>query len=559
MSALDRHWTLLAVAGTLLSTLPSPAQAQTAADAATTVDEIFAAWNGDSSAGCAVGVTRHGETVLERAYGMSDLEHGIPNDPETIFEGGSVSKQFTAAAVVLLALDGVLSLEDDIRTYVPELPDYGTPITLHHLMTHTSGLRDWGSVAAISGWGRGERSHDHDDVVDILSRQTALNFEPGHEYSYSNSGYNLLAIVVDRVSESSFADFSRDRIFEPLGMTSTQWRANYRQIVPGRSTAYRRTGAGWEIDRPIEYVHGNGGILTTVGDLGRWNQALEDGGPWGDHFLELMHTQGTLNDGSRIAYAGGLMVGELGGVASVTHTGSTAGYRAFLGRYPEQGLSVAMLCNASNVATGGTGRRIAEAFLGNAVQHPPQPNYAAESTGFDLRPYTGSYREPVTGSPVALQLRDGVLRARTGTGASVTALLPESAIRFRIGTSDRYYVFDRDGDQVTGFTLEDGESYDRHYDRVMPWNPTPEQLAELRGTYESEDAETTFVVDVTDGELTIWQRPADVRGAIPLYRDAFILGNGSIVRFRRDGAGRPTALSLSLGRVYDMRFARIEG
>ena len=180
----------------ILAALPSAMYAQVPIDFGMRVDEIFAPWTSPSSPGCAVGVALDGLTVFERAYGMDDLEHGIPNKPETIFEGGSVSKQFTAAAIMLLALDGQLSLEDDIRKYVPEVPNYGPTITLRHLMTHTSGLRDWGSVAGISGWGRAQRSHNHDHVLDIVSRQSAANFDPGHEYSYSNTGYKLLAVVV---------------------------------------------------------------------------------------------------------------------------------------------------------------------------------------------------------------------------------------------------------------------------------------------------------------------------------------------------------------------------
>lgn len=526
--------------------------------ASQTVDDIFSQWDSEMSAGCAVGVKQFGETLLERAYGMADLEHGIANESGTIFEGGSVSKQFTSAAVILLVLDGVLSLDDDVRQYVPELPDYGHTITIHHLMTHTSGLRDWGSVASISGWGRGDRSHDHEDVIDILSRQTELNFEPGNEYSYSNSGYNLMAVIVDRVSGMSFADFSRQRIFEPLGMTDTQWRANYRQIVPGRSTAYRRAREGWEIDRPIEYVHGNGGILSTVEDLATWNQALTDGGPWGDRFLELMHTQGELNDGTTISYAGGLFVGDLGGVSSVTHTGATAGYRAFLGRYPEQGLSVAMLCNASNVAVGRLGAEIATAYLGDAVREDPTPDFAAASSGIDFAPFIGYYADPATFRPIAVEVRDSVLQMRSGTGQTMTPLFPETSTRFRLGSSDRYYDFERAGSEVSGIRVVDGESFDRRFDRVEPWVPRAEELEALKGTYRSEDAETTFVIDVEESELTVWQRPNDTRGAVPLYRDTFMLSNGSMLRFWRDDSGGVTALSLGISRVYDMRFERIE-
>ena len=337
------------------------------------VDEIFAPWSLVTSPGCAVGVSKDGLNIFARGYGMADLEHDVPNTAETIFEGGSLSKQFTAAAIMLLVMDGKLSLDDDVRDYIPEVPDYGTTVTLRHMMTHTSGLRDWGSVAQISGWGRGERSHDHADVLDIVSRQSALNFEPGHEYSYSNTGYNLLAIIVGRVSGMSFAEFSSKRIFEPLGLEHTQWRDDYRRIVKGRSAAYTALADGtFEINRPTEYVHGNGGILTTVGDLLTWNQALTTGRLGGREFVALMHETGRLNDGSDIVYAGGLRVAESVGVPAVSHTGSTAGYRAFTARYPDQGIAVAMLCNVTNVPTGGTGARIAREFLG-VVPDPVVP------------------------------------------------------------------------------------------------------------------------------------------------------------------------------------------
>lgn len=528
----------------LLPTAALPLTAQIPADAAVRVDQIFAAWDGVDTPGCAVGVTKDGLTVFERAYGMADLEHGIPNTPATIFEGGSVSKQFTAAAIMLLVLDGELSLDDDVRDYVPEVPDYGPTITLHHLMTHASGLRDWGSVASISGWGREQRSHDHDDVVDIVSRQSALNFEPGHEYSYSNTGFNLLAVVVSRVSGMPFAQFSKERIFEPLGMGDTQWRDDYRRIVPGRSTAYARRPDGWRINRPIEHVHGNGGILTTVGDLAIWNQALTDGRLGGERFLELMHRRGRLSDGSDSRYAGGLQHGELGGVRAVTHTGSTAGYRAFLGRYPDEGLGVAMLCNASNVSTGGTGARIARVFLGDAFTEAPRPDHARLARDDNDR-FAGLYRDPVTGFTRELTADGGLLHD------GGTVLDPAGDLAFAT-TSGRRYVFEPD---LRTFQIEDWQYTDQRYERVEPWTPSSSELNDFVGTYHSDDAETTLVFSVQDGGLSLWRRPSDVLRPEPIYEDAF-RGGAYHFRFRRDASGRVDGLSLSTGRVYDMRFER---
>lgn len=541
--------TTILVLTAVLAATALPLAAQIPADHAVQVDRIFERWSSVESPGCAVAVAEDGLTVLSRAYGMADLEHGVPNTPETIFEGGSVSKQFTAAAVVLLALDGKLSLDDDVRKYVPEVPDYGHTITLRHMMNHTSGLRDWGSVAGISGWGRGQRSHTHAHVLDIVSRQSALNFVPGHEYSYSNTGFNLLAVVVGRVSGTSFAEFSKRRIFEPLGMTSTQWRDDYRRIVPGRSTAYRVASDGTvEIDRPIEDVHGNGGILTTVGDLTVWNRALTDGRLGGPDFVRMMHDTGQLNDSSEIVYASGLRVGSLGRAPSVTHTGSTAGYRAFLGRYPDQGLSVAMLCNASNVSTGGTGARIARIYLGDVADEPPPHQGVAVPTSV-LAELAGLYRDPVTGDPLRIEVRDGTLAAGGGP-----ALIPLSPTEFLRGSSR--YVFERRPGARPVIHLESWQYTDQRYEPVDAFDPSTD-LRQYEGTYHSDDAETTFRVRVEDGRLTMWQRPDRTRTLEPIYPDAF--DAGWTVRFRRDGSGRVNELSLSLGRVYDMRFRKVEG
>ena len=551
--------------GTMTRRAATPATARgIPADAAMQVDRIFAAWDTNTSAGCAVGVTKGGLTVLERAYGMADLEHAVPNTPATIFEGGSLSKQFTAAAVVLLALDGKLRLEDDVRTYVPELPDYGHTITLHHLMTHTSGLRDWGSVASISGWGREQRSHDHDDVLDILMRQAALNFVPGHEYSYSNSGYNLLAIIVGRVSGMSFADFSRTRIFEPLGLRNTQWRDDYRRLVPGRSSAYQRTSDGWEINRPIENVHGNGGILTTVGDLGIWNQALEDGRLGGPAFLEMMHRTGTLNDGSRITYAGGLVLDDFAGVPAITHTGSTAGYRAFTGRYPSADLSVSMLCNASNVSTGGNGGQVARVFLGELVQDPtPNVAWTASGSASPVESFAGLYADPVTGSTLPFRATSG------GLALGGVRLVRTGPSEFARPTGDLRYRFESGGTGAMAAGAETSEPMtlhvdswqysDQKYHRVeADWKPDARALGAFVGTYASIDAETTFVVGAVDGELRLWRRPADEWPLSPIYLDTFQAGQFTI-RFRRDDRGAVEGFSLSLGRVYDMRFERVPG
>lgn len=311
------------------------------------VDEAMARFT-RATPGCAVAASVDGKLMLSKAWGMADLEHDVPNTPESIFEAGSVSKQFTAAAVALLARDGKLSLEDPVRKYVPELPDYGVPLTIAHMLHHQSGLRDWGSLEAIAGWPRGTRAYTHDHVLEIVSRQKALNFTPGSAYSYSNTGYNLAAIIVSRVSGMSFAEFTRQRIFEPLGMTHTSWRDDFRRVVKGRAIAYARAGAGYAQDMPFEYVHGNGGLLTTVGDLLVWNTNFTSPRVGDAAFVTQQETARPFNDGKPGEYGLGLFLTPYKGQREIGHSGSTAGYRAHLLRNPDIRTSVAVLCNAAD-------------------------------------------------------------------------------------------------------------------------------------------------------------------------------------------------------------------
>jgi CubicO group peptidase (beta-lactamase class C family) len=466
----------------LLLALPASVLAQQPADSAAQIDRMFEQWRTTRTPGCAVGVARAGRPILERAYGMADLERDVVATPSTIYEAGSVSKQFTAASVILLAQRGRLSLGDDVRRYIPELPDYGDPITIRHLMTHTSGLRDWGSVASIAGWGRSVRSHTHAHVLDILSRQRALNFTPGNEYSYSNSGYNLLAVIVERVSGMSLAEFSRRNIFDPLGMTHTQWRDDHTRIVKGRSIAYGANGGGFEIDNPIENVYGNGGLLTTVGDLLIWNEQLNTGDKLGGRaFVDAMHRQMVLNNGETISYAAGLQVGEVGGVRRVSHTGSTAGFRAFLARYPDQRLSVALLCNVGSVNPGTVGQNVADVFLGSAVRAAAPAGRAAaadaETAGRggraaaagspgNLTAYAGEFYSPDAETTLTVVVDGGRLVAVRRPGTRIT-LTPGTGDSFSAGEGLGTVRFIRDdAGRVTQLSVQQARVYDLRFDRV---------------------------------------------------------------------------------------------
>lgn len=430
---------IAAIAAVSLSAAPV---AQVVATAEKVVDEIFAKWS-TSTPGCAVGVAVGGKPVLLKAYGMADLEHDVRNTPETIFESGSVAKQFTAMAVQLLAHDGKLSLDDPVRKYIPELPDYRVPLTIRHMLTHTSGLRDWGSVAGIAGAPRTTREYTHGHVLDIVSRQKALNFQPGDHYSYSNTGFNLAAVIVSRVSGMSFAEFSKQRIFVPLGLARTSWREDHTRIVKGRAMAYNEARGEFQTEMPFENVHGNGGLLTTVGDLLTWNENFVNPKVGSPKLIAEMSTVGKFNDGKTQDYALGLMIGELRGVKNVFHSGSTAGYRAHLNRFPESRTSVAVLCNVSSGDATRAANRVSEAFLGDRLKpaSPPRTAVAAPAalnpppTVAALNGLAGNYwsDEAETMLIAAVDPSGLVLKRRPDSVIALTAIGPDK-FRGSIGT-----------------------------------------------------------------------------------------------------------------------------
>jgi CubicO group peptidase (beta-lactamase class C family) len=511
------------------------------------VDAIMARWK-ETSPGCAVGVSAKGTSVLERAYGMADLEHGVRNTPVTIFEAGSVSKQFTAAAVLLLARDGKLSLDDPVRKYVPELPDYGSPLTIRHMLNHTSGLRDWGNVAAIAGWPRTTRVHTHAHVLDIVSRQRSLNFVPGTRWSYSNTGYNLAAIIVSRISGQSFADFTRTRIFTPIGMTRTSWRDDFTRVVKDRAIAYSEDRGGFAMDMPFENVYGNGGLLTTVGDLLRWTRNLSHPVVGDAAFVKEEQEPGRFTDGRPHDYALGLRIGPYRGVREVGHSGATAGYRAYLASYPEQQVAVAVLCNAGSANATQYAHAVADSYLTVTSTAPASSTSAGgpNGTASDGQGLIGMYRSDGPGEPLSIGRAGQDLRIDGGA-----TLTQQSGTRFRTA-GGRVLDFSSDGLTST----DEFGSVDR-YVRVDARDLAPKPLTDYVATYSSDEAEVTMTAAIDGGTLVLKRRPDTVIRLTPMYVDAF-RGPIGFVRFLRDGSGRVTAFSINQDRVWDLRFIRLD-
>ena len=518
------------------------------------IDKVFERWDRPGSAGCAVGVAHRGEVVYQRGYGMANLEYGVRIRPDTIFESGSVAKQFTAAAVVLLALDGKLSLDDPVRKYVPELPDFGTPILIRHFLNHTSGLRSQWPMLSLAGRPPTQAVHTVNEILELVSGYRELNFTPGDEYLYNNTGFTLLSVVVERVSGKKFDEFCQERLFRPLGMTHTQWRDDFTEIVENRATAYRQIAGGqFRTNMSFTNVIGNGGLLSTVGDFLIWNNNLDNPKVGGRAMIDLMETRGKLNDGFAIEYALGLTVTDYRGVREVSHGGSTAGYQTFLARWPEERLSVAVLCNTTGSNPGGYAHQVADLFLAGKLKNP-QAVKAVDVPPDTLGKLAGVYRERLTDAVLRITYDASTKAVRVGG----QVMVPTAAGVLSSGNGERTFTVDSGApDGAVRITESDGgRSKPRTWERETPFAPTPQQLAAYAGDYVCEElGGLVYTVYVESGALKVRARPAQRATLVPTFPDGFVEG-GNTIRFTRNAKGQVEGFRVYAGRVRNLRFAK---
>ena len=453
---------------------------------------------------------------------------------------------------MLLAQQGKVSLDDPMRKYLSELPESAASVTIRHVISHIGGMRDWRGLAEFGGMPEGTYVYRNEDLLQLAARQRALNFDPGTHYSYSNIGYNISTILVARAlgDAKTFQTFTRDQIFEPLGMSHTRWRDNFRTVVPNRALAYRRSNNVWNGLTPIENIIGAGGMLTTVGDLLLWNENFTHAKVGGPDFVKAQQTPAVLSGGRTIAYAAGLAIATVDGFREVAHSGSTGGYRTWLGRYPDQSVSVAVLCNSAHANAAALGRRTARLWTGATPTQSLNSTYNADPA--KLQSLAGVYRN-TRNNMVGDKLvwRNGKLALDSGT-----ELIPVAPGKFLTPASDVEFRFEEASPLRLTVVNANGETL---YERVEPAHPTAAEFAQYIGRYESSDTNSTLAVAVgtQPGELTYCigsNEPARLR---PTFRDAFATPSGSSIRFNRDEAGKVISLSVGDDRVWDLRFTRV--
>jgi CubicO group peptidase (beta-lactamase class C family) len=517
------------------------------------VDRVFEAWDKTVSPGCALAIVKDNEIIYKRGYGMANLEYGVPISPSTIFHIASVSKQFAAMAVTLLAHEGKLSLEDEVRQYVPEMPDFGEKITIRHLIHHTSGIRDQWEMVIMAGW-RMDDVITTDDILDLLSKQRELNFKPGEKFLYCNTGYTLLGVIVKNVTGKSLREFCEERIFQPLGMHNTHFHDDHCMIVKNRAYSYTPAGYNQYRNAVLSYATvGATSLFTTVEDLALWDKEFYEANIFGKEVIEEMHSQGLLNNGEKTGYAHGLMIRPYRGLNVVEHSGGDSGFRTHLMRFPEQHFSVIIFSNLSTVSPGELAKKIADLYLADEFTEEITPEEVIKLSEEELQSFAGLYLGNEGRSSVTIEIRDGKLFADIGPGLE---LEPLSNQRLKVKQFPGIKIERKlDEDQSEHLYLITGAGKPDQFERVKRYIPTAEDLEQCAGKYFSPELEVTYMLSVKDGKMWLKRRKYGSQEMKPIIKDVFEEKMLNI-HFARDPSGNISGFKASSGRILDLEFVK---
>ncbi|TDR16370.1 serine hydrolase domain-containing protein [Marinicella litoralis] len=534
------------------------------------VDEIFSEWDKANMPGASLGVFQNGKIIYARGYGMANLEYDIPNDANSVFRIGSTSKQFTAACIVLLAEQGKLKLTDSLHSFFPAFPDYAKEITVRHLLNHTSGVRDYLTLSFLKGL-TDEDYYEDKDVMQWLTNQTALNFAPGEEYIYSNSGYWLLGQIVKQVTQMDMAEFAAKELFEPLGMYHTHFHNNHKAIVKNRASGYApKEAGGYQISMTTLNMIGDGGIFTTISDIKKWDDAFYNSEVLSKKFWQAMITQGKLNNGKQIEYASGLIIEPYKGLNAISHGGAFVGFRAELLRFPDQKFTVAVFANRSDANPTSMAFKVAEVFLEEEFKTAAQVKDSSESNadiaGNDeaatqlaavpLEQLTGEYQlNP--GIQLTVSIQSGTLHGYQIWNQKEYDFEPiENAVNtFKIVGDDTFsFEFDDfENNQAQVINLSRNGSMSA-WNRVDIVDTSGVELSGFVGDYYSKELDVVYQVTFKDDALFI-QVDNNAPEALAVLAIDQLSYDGIVLDFVRQ-EGVITGFIMSAGRVKNLVFGK---
>lgn len=526
------------------------------------IDSIFSFYNDQSKPGAAVAVVKDGKIVFSKGYGSANLEYDIPVTPQTIFHIASVSKQFTAFSILLLADEGELNFDDDIRKYIPEVPDFGKTITLRHLASHTSGLRDQWNLLAMAGW-RLDDVITREHVLKLVAKQKALNFDPGEKYTYCNTGFTLLAEVVARVSGMSFAEFTKSRIFDPLEMSNTLFYDDHERIVKNRAYSYYIDGSGYK-KSVLSYANvGATSLFTTVEDLSLWAMNFESPKVGNSKIIEQLNTLAVLNNGETFGGAYGQFVDQYKGLNQIQHGGADAGYRTYLGRFPDQKFAVVVFSNFANSNPGGLALQVADLYLkdkqtiAESIEPTEVPASITLSTEV-LNTFTGDYWNEVESYSRKIYIKNDTLHYSRGEG-NVSLLVPIDNTTFQMldVPSDLKVKFENENGQKKMIVSMNNENPST-FENYIPTSYSTNELQQFTGTFYSEELSTAYSIVVKDDKLIVTHPRHSDFAITPIKKDLF---SGDpwffgLIQFERNTSNVITGMKVSSGRVSGLYFQK---
>jgi CubicO group peptidase (beta-lactamase class C family) len=534
------------------------------------VDELFAPLDKKDSPGCAVGIVKDGKVIYKRGFGMANLDYDLPISSETVFNVASMSKQFTAMSIALLVQQGKISLNDNIRKYIPEIPEYGFPITIRHLIYHTSGIRDYTELIELSN-DRIENIHTDADILNILARQKQLNFNPGERHIYNNSGYVLLGIIVERVSGKTLSTFQKEFVFEPLGMKNTLLYDDRSMIVKNRATGYFSGENGKFRTRASLWDRvGDGGLLTTVEDLFLWDDNFYNTKLGTPELIEQLTTPGKLNNNQRIDYAFGLEPISYKGLPVIMHGGRIRGFRAQMYRFPEQNFLAICLCNNDAVSPTQKVEQIADIYLSSYFKQLKSPEKKVVPISVNpgnfklsekkLTRFVGLYASKYGETVRRLYVKDGKLWYFRSAG-SENELSPTSLNRFvMLGVPDKVEVVfsDLKAGSPSRLSLLINETARTVYERVSAADQSPEQTRRYVGTYYSEELDTKYEIVAHQTKLLVQKKGGAEISLTPKFNDVYanIESLGTIRFIRQKGRG-VVAFLLNTERAKGLHFKKL--
>lgn len=539
------------------------------------IDSLFATWDKPNSPGAAVLVIKDGEIVHSKGYGYANLEHDIPIEPNTIFHVASVSKQFTAMAIAILAHEGKLSLDDKVQKYVPELPEFEHPITVGHLVHHVSGLRDQWELVTMAGW-RMDDVITTEHLMKMITHQKGLNFEPGSDFLYSNSGYTLMAIIVERVSGKPFPEYIRETILEPLGMSNSHIHDNHELIVKNRAYSYSPKQGGGFKKSVLSYANfGATSLFTTAPDLAKWMMNYTTAKVGGPEVISQVHEKYTLTNGKTIDYAFGIIHKEYEGLRLIYHTGSDAGFRAYFGRFPDHNLGIIILSNVSSFPREPMAMKIADIFLEDEIaKHedakPAKIKYAS---------CQGAYLIKSLGKLLEVNLVDGELSIHLEGWDKPLPLVNTDATCSRQGLKqDEFFETDKftvKSENVhVSFISEEGKANqlmtspfnvvlntygeDMGGEKVELRELSEEELGQYTGAYYSDELGTTYCLNIVNGRLVAQHRRHKDMILIATGEDQFHAKTGPLAKlnFVRNEQNQISGFKNTGYRAFNVPFER---